>query len=390
MAPVAKFMANPYPFYRRLRARDPVHWDGSSWMLTRYVDVVAALHDPRLSSRQFDHSSRLAGDPVSVEVARHLSQWMLYSDPPSHTRLRSLAQRAFTPRSVEILRSRVQGFLDDLLDTVQAEGQMDVIRDVAYPLPAIVIAELLGVPPADRDLFKQWSDDLFGYLGNVYDGYQAERAAAGIAGLSGYLVPIIERRRRTPEDDLISRLIAAQGQAERLSDNELVAFCTLLLIAGHETSTNLIGNGLLALLQHPDQIQHLREDASLIGKTVEEVLRYDPPVQLVWRQTMQALEIGGRQIEAGQVVLLNLAAANRDPDQFREPDRFDITRQETRHVGFGYGAHFCLGAPLARLEGQLALQTMLHRFSTLHLASETLEWHATVAFRRLKALPVTF
>ncbi len=204
------------------------------------------------------------------------------------------------------------------------------------------------------------------------------------------MTPIVEHRRRAPEQDLISRLIAAQEQDEQLSDDELVAFCTLLLIAGHETSTILIGNGMLALLQHPEQAQHLRADQSLIGSTVEEVLRYDAPVQLAWRQATQAVEIGGRTIEAGQVVLLNLAAANRDPDQFAEPDRFDITRQEARHIGFGYGAHYCLGAPLARLEGQLALQTMLRRFSALQLASTTLDWHATVAFRVLRALPVTF
>jgi hypothetical protein len=351
---------------------------------------VPALRDARLSSRQFDHHSRLVGDEASVEVARHFSQWMLYSDPPNHTRLRALAQRAFTPRSVDLVRPRVQAFLDDLLDRVQPQGRMDVIRDVAYPLPAMVIAELLGVPPTDHHLFKHWSDALFGYLGNVSDPHLAARAQAGIVGLSGYLTPIIERRRRAPEQDLISRLIAVQEQDEQVSDDELVAFCTLLLIAGHETSTNLIGNGMLALLQHPEQAQHLCADQSLIGSTVEEVLRYDAPVQLAWRQATQALEIGGRTIEAGQVVLLNLAAANRDPDQFAEPDRFDITRQETRQIGFGYGAHYCLGAPLARLEGQLALQTMLRRFSALQLASTTLDWHATVAFRGLRALPVTF
>ncbi len=389
MDPAAKFMTNPYPFYRRLRARDPVHWDGSSWLLTRYVDVLPALRDARLSSRQFDHPARTQGNPVAAEVAGHLARWMLYSDPPHHSRLRTLVNRAFTPRVIDRLRPRIQQLVDDLLDTAQEQGQFDLIRALAYPLPAMVIAELLGIPPADHAVFKGWTEDLFAFIGNASTPEQTQRAYASLTALTAYFAPVLDRCRRAPTNDLLSQLITAQAHAEHLHDAELVAFCTLLLIAGHETSTNLIGNGVLALLRHPEQAQLLRTEPELIGSAVEEILRYDGPVHLAWRQATTALEIGGQTIGPGQVVLLNLAAANHDPAQFAAPDVFDITRQENRHVAFGAGAHVCLGAPLARLEGQIAIQTLLCRFPNLALTNGTLAWHANVAFRGLAALPVT-
>jgi cytochrome P450 len=290
------------------------------------------------------------------------------------------------------MRPRVQQVVDDLLDAVCGDGRMDAIADFAYPLPAIVIAETLGVPPADRDQFKRSADAIVSFLGSgravAEHARHAQRSYLALA--ENLLQPLIEERRRAPRADLISALIAAEGGGDGLSAEELTAMCVSFLTAGHETTTNLIGNGLLALLRHPAELRRLRDDPGLISTAVEELLRYDSPVQRQWRLASEELEIRGQPIAAGELVIQMLGAANRDPAQFPEPDRLDLGRQENRHVAFGNGVHFCLGAPLARVEGQVAFATLLRRLPDLALAHEELEWHPNMAFRGLKALPVVF
>ncbi len=389
--------ANPYPVYRQLRAEDPVHWSDlfQAWFLTRYDDVLSVLDDARFSADRRQARNRFAQEMLrrEEELQSPFAQGrtMLSSDPPQHTRLRGLASKAFTPRAVERLRPRIQEIVDELLDRVQDAGRMDVIRDLAYPLPVIVIAEMLGIPPENRDQFKKWSDDIAATTGGPLMPPEVfERARQSSLELAQYFQTVIEQRRRDPREDLISDLIAAEEQGEALSEEDLLATCVLLLVAGNETTTNLIGNGMLALLRYPEQRQKLRDDPSLIKTAVEELLRYDGPVQGTARVALEDLEIDGRKIEKGQLVFTMLAAANRDPAQFSNPEELDITRQENRHVAFGYGIHFCLGAPLARLEGQIAINSLLQRISNPRLATEDLEWGGSFILRGLKALPLIF
>jgi hypothetical protein len=389
--------ANPYPFYHELRSADPVHWDEalSFWALTRYADVAFAFHDPRFSRAQGLRAGMNRLPEAEQERARPVydsfSKTMAYSDPPYHTRLRGLANKAFTPRAVEQMRPHVQDIVDDLLDAVQTAGRMDVIRDLAQPLPLIVIAERLGLPTQDRRRFKQWSDDQFAVLGVVRRSPGLmDKAVQSLAEWGDYLVALVEERRQRPQPDLLSALVAAEEEGRRLTRDELVANVALILAAGHETTTNLIGNGGLALLRHPDQIQKLRDDPALITSAVEEIMRYDNPVQVVYRSAAEEVELGGKRIGQGQLVNLVVGAANRDPAQFEAPDRFDLSRRESKHVGLGLGIHFCLGAPLARLEGQVALTTLLRRMPNLRLDANALEWQESPTFRGLKALPAAF
>jgi cytochrome P450 len=280
---------------------------------------------------------------------------------------------------------------DELLDQVQAAGQMDVIGDLAYPLPAIVIAELLGVPVADRDRFKVWSDAFAAFLDGSTLTPETQLHAMGCIGeFVQYFRAMVQERRAHPRDDLLQALIAAEERGDTLTEEELLSNCVLLIAAGHETTTNLIGNGLLALLRHPDQLQQLKHDPSLGQSAVNELLRYESPVQLTDRIATEDLDLGGIQVSAGQYVTVVIGAANRDPAQFPDPDRLDIRRQDNRHLAFGYGIHFCLGAALARLEGQVALTTMLRRLQGMRLATEEPAWRHSVVFRALETLPITF
>ena len=318
---------------------------------------------------------------------------MLFRDPPDHTRLRALVSRAFTPRVVEAMRPHIQEIVDGLLDRVEGARGMDVIEDLAYPLPVTVICEMLGVPTADQDVFKQWSADIARSLDASILPAGSEVITRGQeAGdaLREYFRSLIVVRRKSPQPDLLSALIAAEEQGDKLSEPELVATCVLLLIAGHETTVNLIGNGLLALLRHPAELRALADDPALIQTGVEELLRYDGPVQRTGRMTMADVEIGGRQIPKGSIVAAVIGAANRDPAHFADPDRLDVARRENRHIAFGFGIHFCLGAPLARIEGQVAIGTLLHRMPALKLVSDTPEWRESSVLRGLKTLPVTF
>ncbi len=388
-------IANPYPMYQLLRANDPVHWSPlmEAWVLTRYDDVVAVLTNPNMSADRRQAQNRLAQEAVRREEEFGpfgRTQTMLTSDPPEHTRLRRLVSKAFTPRVVETMRPRIQEIVDELLDGVQGAGTMDIVRDLAYPLPVIVIAEMLGVPPDDREDFKRWSDEIVATLGPVVAEDVLKRASQSIHDLSQYFRGIIAQRREEPREDLISSLIAAEEQGQILSEDELLATAMLLLVAGNETTTNLIGNGMLALLRNPDQMRKLRDEPGLIQTGVEELLRYDSPVQGTGRVATEETAINGHVVTPGQVVFTSLGAANRDPAQFDEPDRLDITRSPNEHVSFGDGIHFCLGAPLARAEGQIAIGTLLRRFPEPRLEQENPPWGGSFILRGLKSLPVSF
>jgi cytochrome P450 len=389
--------ANPYPFYAQIQAQDPVHWDEAMgfWVITRYTDVASAFNDKRFSRaeglmkgfKRLPESEQATAKPVYGAF----SKMMTYADPPYHTQLRGLVSKAFTPRVVEQMRSHIQQLVDHLLDTVQARGQMDVIHDLAYPLPIIVIAEMLGLAVEERQRFKTWSDDLFATLGVVRRAPNLMgKAAQSLAEMTDYITTLSKERSLQPKEDLLTGLVMAVDEGNRLTQEELVANVGLLLAAGHETTTNLIGNGMLALLRNPDQRDKLRDNSTLIESAVEEMLRYDNPVQIVYRSATEDVELEGKPIRQGQLVNLMLGAANRDPAHFSEPERFDITRSEGRHMGLGLGIHFCLGAALARLEGQIAFTTVLRRFPDLRLATDTLAWQEHPTFRGLKSLPVAF
>jgi cytochrome P450 len=393
------FFADPHPTYHALRDQGPVYCDGRTWIVTRYTHIKAVAHDPRLRKGPVTEAlvaalppaAREAAAPFSDSVARN----MLRVDPPDHTRLRGLVSKAFTPRTAEALRPRIERLVAELLDAVAPAGGMDAIRDFAYPLPATVIMEMLGIPPEDRDRFKAWSDDQFAFLGGRFPGdplEPARRAGESTLAMNDYLRGLIAERRHTPRADLISAMVAVEEQGDRLDEQELMATTALLLGAGHETTTHLIGNGLLALLRDREQMHRLQREPALMPTAVEELLRYDGPVQFVNRVPAAEIEIDGVTIPAGDTLMLMLAAANRDPAQFPEPDRLDLTRRPNDHLGFGFDRHFCLGAHLARVEAQIALSALLTRFPDLTLAAdpETLAWQPNPLIRGLRSLPVRF
>jgi cytochrome P450 len=394
------FYDDPYPFYRQLRETDPVHQDTRmGWLVTRYADIKALALDHRLSRGRFE-DRRVDGVPEEAQSAARpildeLRREMLRSDPPQHTRLRKLVVHAFTPRMIEQLRPRIQAIVDGLLDAVAAAGEMDFIRDFAQPLPATVIMELLGVPHEDQEWLKVYTADRVTFLGAVRTAADplaiAHRAAESVHTLDGYFRTLIGQRRIEPGDDLISALVAIEAEgSDRLSEEELVANCMLLLTAGHETTTNLLGNGLLALLRHPDQMRRVQEDVDLISSAVEEFLRYDASVQLAPRVTVAAIELVGKVMQPGEPVMLVLGAANRDPEHFVDPDQLDITRRPNDHLTFGFDRHFCLGTHLARLEAQIAFTTLLYRFPTLEQRGGPVMWHANPAYRGVEGLPISW
>ena len=376
-----ELLADPYPSYTRLRVEKPVYWDRRfGWVVSRYADVVRAVRDPRLSTQR-----PTAEDPIPVhlqgiadevrEIRQMQSRWLVCSDPPQHTRLRNAVGAVFCPPMVERMRTRIQRVVDELLDAVQNADQMDVIGALAYPLPSTIIAELLGVPIADREVFRRWADDIA--AGSTWTVPILLRAHASQQALVAYLSALVAVRRETPRDDLLSSLIAAADDG-LLSEEEVLATCVLLLYVGHETTTNLIGNGTLALLNDHDQRLRLQSEPALIQSAVEELLRYDSPVQAAFRRAIVDFELGGQSVRQGDHLLLLLGAANRDPEQFVEPDRLNLGRPENRHVSFGLGPHYCIGASLARLEGQIAIETLFRRFPNLRLAPCQLAWRPNV------------
>jgi cytochrome P450 len=390
-----EMLADPYPVYHQLRATRPVCRVPAldAWVVTSYDAVTTSLRNPQLSSDRFPRvRKRLAPRGLDALVDDRVRS-MIHMDPPDHTRLRGLVNKAFTPRAVDAMEGRIQVLVDELLDAVQARKQMDVIHDLAYPLPVTVIAELLGVPAEDRDRFKRWSDEIsFALAGDVTVLPEAvlRRVAEARKELADYFRAVVTLRRRDPGDDLLTALVRAEDGGGRLTEDELYSTAVLLLVAGNETTTNLIGNGLLALLRHPDQMRRVWDDPALVPLAVEEMLRYDSPVQLTTRLAKANLEMHGTTIRQGEWVYLALGAANRDPAQFREPDRFDVNRADNKHLAFGAGPHFCLGAPLARLEAQAAFRTLRRRCPELRLGAETPEYRNNFNLRGLKALSVVF
>ena len=392
------FNANPYPTYARLRSDAPVHRvslpDGQGvWLITRYDDVVAVLKDERFVKdwRNATTPEQLAQIPPIPEVIKPLRRNMLAADPPDHERLRRLVSKAFTPRLIERMRPRVQEIADALLDAVEDKGEMDLIDDYAFPLPLTVIAELLGVPAEDRKRFREWSDAAVS--GDTTQEYVEKILLPHMQAFTDYLRALFEEKRENPKDDLISALVRAEEAGDKLSEDELLGMVFLLLVAGHETTVNLIGNGTLALMQHPDQLQKLKADPSLIKPAVEELLRYDGPVETSTRRfAREDVAIGGTVIPKGEIVMVVIAAADHDPGRFPDPDLLDITRTDNKHLAFGKGIHHCLGAPLARMEGQIAISTLLSRLPNLRLkgSPESLTWRPGLVLRGLKGLPVEF
>jgi cytochrome P450 len=392
------FLSDPYATYRRLRENRPVYrsevW--GAWVLTRYDDIQAVFRD----SRRFSNAGRFtrflaslpaeAGDAAAIIRASY-AVGMLQSDPPDHTRMRALVNKAFTPRVVEGMRPRIQQIVEGLLVEADRNGGMDVIGDLAYPLPAIVIAEMLGVPPEDSGLFITWSDQIVSFQGSGRaQADNARTTARALDEFEAYFRGLCDRRRQQPADDLLSALVTAEEQGDRLTNAELVSMGVTLLIAGHETTRNLIGNAVYTLLRHDSELARLRQDPGLLPLAIEEVLRYESPIQRGWRRVAEDVELRGQQMKRDDLVFMMIGAANRDPDVFLEPDDFNIGRKENRHVAFGLGVHFCLGAPLARLEGPIAVGEIMLRDPRLTKAPDEYEWTSSILLRGIRSLPIEF
>jgi cytochrome P450 len=396
------FRRDPYPTYRVLREqmpvarvdRGPIRFS----VLTRHADVVAVLRDPRMSVDRPFQPKPFSGqddvDPATLHplarALRALSRVMLFRDPPDHTRLRGLVNKAFTPRMVESLRPRIQGLVDDLLARPLADGGFDLVRDFAEPLPILVIAELLGLPASDRADLKRWSDQLAVMLDGSIAAQHIGPAVQSAVQVIEYLRVHLDAKRAKPQDDLITAMLAAQERDEHLTDDEILGTALVVMGAGHETTTNLIGNAALALLRHPVELARLRAEPGLIGTAVDEFLRFDSPVQATSRIPTEDVELFGERFEKGREIALLLGAANHDPSVFPQPARLDLARRDNRHLSFGFGIHFCLGAVLARLEGELSIGSLVARAEKLALAvpDESLAWRPGWLLRGLTSLPV--
>ena len=379
---------DPYPAYAALRTRNPVHRSQlmNAWVFTRHSDVDAILRDPRHFGNDPRKGTLSPRQQAMLPPPHEFS--MLLLDPPHHTRLRALVNKAFTPRRVNALEPRIRSIMGELLDQIDDPAAFDLMPTVAQPLPVIVIAEMLGVPPEDRTRFKVWSAQRARMLEPTIS--RRERAVADEAGraFDAYFRSIIEHRRSAPRDDILSALVQAQDEGERLSERETLNMLRLLLAAGNETTTNLIGNGVLALLQHPDQLLRLRQEPGLIPAAVEELLRFDSPAQTDFRRVLVDCEVNGHALRQRDNVVALIGAANRDPDVFEDPDRLDVGRARNPHLAFGRGIHHCLGAPLARLEGRIALEMLLERFSQISLGAGRARFRKSIVLRGLECLPV--
>ncbi len=394
------WVRDPYPMYRRLREENPVHRSPLGfWVFTRHADCLAVLRDRRSSSdgRNANPDSLFSGrisaagtDELVNQALEEMAPFLL-RDPPDHTRLRGLVQKAFTPKMVESLRPRIETICNELLDAALTRGSVDLVADYAYPLPVQIIAEMLGVPVEDHEQFKAWSDALARGVDPAFllPPEAVQQQMVGLLSFVQYFVELIEQRRRRPGNDLLTRLIHAEQAGDVLSQAELLSTCILLLVAGHETTVNLISGGALALLRHPDALARLRDDPSVCRSGVEELLRFVSPVQLTGRTALEDMEVGGVTVRKGEFSLLLIGSANRDPAVFTRPEELDLTRSENNHLGFGFGIHHCLGAPLARLEAQIALPLLLRRCRHIELAVDTPTYRDNVVLRGLASLPVT-
>jgi cytochrome P450 len=388
-------LANPYPLYHRLRSEDPVHWDPflHAWVVTRYADVITVFQRFLANRTPTPEQLTALGLSALTPLAQVMVRQMLFLDPPDHGRVRGLAAKAFTPRRVEVLRSHIQDITGSLLDAVLARGtgRMDVIADLAYPLPAIVTAELLGVPTSDWKQLTTWSGDFAQVLGNFqHNPDHASRVLRSLEEMLSYFRAAVRDHRDHPRDGLISALLNAEIDGDRLTEEEVVANVIVTMVGGQETTTNLIGNGILTLLRKPDQLELLRTELSLVPSAVEELLRYESPSQQTARLAPDDVMLGGKVIRKRQAVIAVMGAANRDPERFPDPDRLDLTRQDNRHVAFAWAGHFCFGAPLARIEGQTAFETVLKRMPNLQLAPGPVTWRENLGLRGLTALHVTY
>jgi len=385
-----EFLADPYPTYARLREKvEPVYLDiegptGGMWLVTRYDDVAAVLRESGISKEM----SRLVPAPPPMP----LDATMLFKDPPNHSRLRSIANQAFTPKRIKDLEVRIVEIADELIDRILPMGSMDLISDYAMPLPIIVIAEMLGVPPGDRDRFRSWSNDLIVGTDLVREtDERRQKQELAVMALMGYFAKLIGERRGSPREDIISAMILAHDEGGRMTEEELLGTCILLLVAGHETTVNLFGNGMLSLLRHPDQLALLKENRDLLPSAVEEMLRFESPVQRgTFRVAVAPVQLTGKTLYAGDQVSAVLGAANRDADQFPDADRFDIARTPNKHLAFGLGIHFCLGSALARTEGRIGFGRLLERLPNLRWTNDQPEWNQNTLIRGLQSLPLEF
>jgi cytochrome P450 len=386
-------LADPYPFYQRLREEDPVHWDPylHAWVVTRYADVVTVLQrfvasrtpsPEKLSSLGLDHL---------VPIARVMVEQMLFLDPPAHGRIRRIAAAAFVPRRVELLRTHISEIADALVDGVVANGEMDVMADFANLLPGIVTAEMFGLPREDHPRLKAWSEDFAEMLGNFqHNPERATKVLRSLEEMTSYFHEAVVRQTRTHGEGLVQALATAEVDGDRLTEDEVVANLIITMVGGQETSTNLIGNGLLTLLSHGEVLERLREDLSLIPTAIEELLRYESPIQQTARLVPDDFELGSRDLMKDQAVIAVIGSANRDPERYRDPDLLDIARSENKHLAFGSGAHNCFGAPLARIESQVAFETILRRLPGLRLGPDPVTWRPNLTLRGLEQLHVEF
>ena len=388
-------LADPYPLFHRLRREDPVHWcePMRGWLVTRHDDVMAGFRDPRLSSDRISLNMNAMEEPLRTQMCplgNHVSNWLGFTDPPKHTRMRGLIMKVFTPRLAEQMGPRVEAIVTGLLDRALPKGEMDFMAEVAFPLPASVICEILGIPMDYQDRFRRWAEDMLLFAGAVGPSIAqvAAPAHASYVELTGYFRDLTRERRRAPRADLLSALAAVEDEEGGLSEAELMGLSVFLFIAGHETTVSLLGNGLLALLRHPGELARLRRDPALFATAVEEFLRYESPIQIATRLPVEDVELRGKTIRKGQTVVLMLGAANRDPERFAKPDLLDVGRTENKHTAFGWGSHFCLGAPLARIEARIALQLMLERAPRIALAGEPPQWREDNNLRALRDLRI--
>jgi cytochrome P450 len=382
---------NPFPVYERLRRTDPIHWQPSlrAWVLTRFDDVDVVLNRPlqfsvdrfRRVGEELMHRRRDMRD-----VAAMMRDWAVYRDPPDHTRLRALLAKPFAAQRVESMRPMIEELVERLLDRMQERGTVDFIAELAFPLPAQVICSMLGVPAADLPVIRRWSAQIAAYIGGSHRGDDIETAKQGLLQAFDYFRALVRRRRGERVADVLDLLLTAEDHGEVFSEDEVVANCVLLLFAGHETTANLLGSGLYRLLTNSDQLARLRAQPELIASAVEEFLRFDPPVAGTLRVCGEDCELSGRTIRTGDMIAAMIAAANRDPQRFTDPEILQIERSPNRHLSYGYGIHFCLGAPLARLEAQITYERLLRRFRRLQVLDETPSWKPQLFFRGLESL----
>ena len=391
------FITNPYQIYNHLRAVGPLHWAdkfrSGAWLVPRYADVLAGLHDTRLSSQRSHNLTAALPSEAQSEFTtfnKIFSKWMLFLDPPQHSRIRKLLNKEFTPHMIQRLRPRIQEIVNTLLDHAAGNREMEFMSEFANPLPVRVIAEMLGIPVEDQKDFQIWSDDLANFFGNPSGTVEAaQRAQESLINLTEYFRALLPERREHKGEDLVSLLLRVEEEGEVLTNEELLAQCTLLLVAGHETTRNLLGNGMLALLQHPDQYERLRQNPSLMASAVREFGRYDSPVQFSGRASIADFSWHDQEIKKGQTVILLLGSANHDPEKFSAPEKLDISRDEGMALSFGHGTHFCIGAALAQAEAEIAFATLLERASNLTLLDAQPAWRANMSFRGLSRLPLS-